>query len=500
MTSRGVIAKDFQLSDQPVLGDWTIIVEVLNQKFNKKFTVAEYILPTFDVEVFLPSYATYNESDVIATIKATYTYGKPVKGEVTLTVQPRVRYNMLTVRPLEQFQTKVSLDGSVDIPVTVVRDLNLKTDFFEREIEFFALVQESLTGRKYNKTGILKMYDKKIKVELVKTSKTFKPGLKYTVILKVAYQDDIPVEDSGLPLKVRYGYSYNDEMWTNLVEAVPSKGIVTFDVVPPQKGDVTVLGLRAEYRGQNYYLETIEAAQSPSGNYIQITMSPDQEPRVGSEVTMNINCTEKLENVVYEVMGRGDIVLARSLSINSRNDHQFSLPVTHQMAPKARIVVYYVRPENQEIVADALNFDVEGVFRTPVAISTSTSETKPGSNIVVNIATKPGAFVALLGLDQSILLLKTGNDVTQSDVIKELESYDGGRSQEIMSPWGGRKKRSLWWPGSVSAGEIFQDSGVVVLTNGLVHRNFPMSKYQVQSHLPSCFIVRLTYLFKQVLM
>ena len=114
----------------------------------RNITVAEYILPTFDVEVLLPSYATYNESDVIATVKATYTYGKPVKGEVTLTVQPRVRYNMLTVRPLEQFQTKVTMDGSVDIPVTVVRDLNLKTDFFEREIEFFALVEESLDGKK----------------------------------------------------------------------------------------------------------------------------------------------------------------------------------------------------------------------------------------------------------------------------------------------------------------------------------------------------------------
>lgn len=478
MTSRGVISKDFQLSDQPVLGDWTIIVEVFDQKFSKKFTVAEYILPTFDVEVLLPSYATYNESDVIATVKATYTYGKPVKGEVTLTVQPRVRYNMLTVRPLEQFQTKVTMDGSVDIPVTVVRDLNLKTDFFEREIEFFALVEESLTGRRYNKTGILKMFDKKIKVELVKTSKTFKPGLKYAVVLKVAYQDEIPVEDSGSPLRVRYGYSYNDELWTNVVEAVPRKGIVTFDVVPPQGKDVNVLGLRAEYLGQNYYLETIEAAQSPSNNYIQITMSPDAEAKVGSEVTMSVNCTEPMIQMVYEVMGRGDIVLARSVNVNTKNGHEFTFSVTHQMAPKGRVVVYYVRKENQEIVADALNFDVEGVFRTPVSISTSTSETKPASNVAVSVATKPGAFVGLLGLDQSVLLLKTGNDVTQSDVIKELESYDGGRSQD-MTPWGGRKKRSLWWPGSVSAGEIFQDSGVVILTNGLVHRNFPMSKFQL---------------------
>lgn len=54
---------------------------MLEQKFTKTFTVAEYILPTFDVDVIVPAYATYNKShEVLATVKATYTYGKPVKG------------------------------------------------------------------------------------------------------------------------------------------------------------------------------------------------------------------------------------------------------------------------------------------------------------------------------------------------------------------------------------------------------------------------------------
>ncbi|KAI1285220.1 Antigen -like protein [Halotydeus destructor] len=224
LTNKGIISKELQLSSQPVLGDWTIEVQILEQKFTKSFTVAEYILPTFDVEVNLPSYATYNKSnEVVSTVKATYTYGKPVKGLVTLTVQPRVRYNRLSVRPLEQFQVKQEFDGSIDIPVDVVKDLGLQTDFFEREIEFFALVEETHTGRKYNRTSILKMYDKDVKVELIKTSKTFKPGLKYTILLKVAYQDDTPVPDNGPQLSLRYGYSYNEENWTSTLTGVRAK-------------------------------------------------------------------------------------------------------------------------------------------------------------------------------------------------------------------------------------------------------------------------------------
>ena len=104
-------------------------MDVQGQRYSKQFTVAEYVLPTFAVDVQLPPYATYNRSDVVATVKATYTYGKPVKGEVTLTVQPKIRHSSISFRPLEQFQTKmrISEEGSVDIPVNIVRDLNLKT-------------------------------------------------------------------------------------------------------------------------------------------------------------------------------------------------------------------------------------------------------------------------------------------------------------------------------------------------------------------------------------
>jgi len=412
----------------------------------------------------------------VATVKARYTYGKPVKGEVTLTVQPRVRYNRLSVRPLEQFQVKQALDGSVDIPVDIVKDLNLKTDFFDREIEVFALVEESHTGRKYNKTAILKVYDKDIKVELIKTSKTFKPGLKYTLLLKVAYQDDTPVEDNGHELLLRYGYSYNDDSWTTNLRGVPSKGMLSFDVYPPQD-DVLVLGMRAEYRGQTYYINNIEAAHSPSHNFIQVTLANNETPRVGEEVRLQVNATEPFQKIVYEVMGRGDIVLARSIEINQATTHEFTFTTTHRMAPKARVVAYYVRDENKEVVADALNFDVDGIFRTPCSVSASESETKPGANVDVRVSTKPGAYVGVLALDQSILLLKTGNDITHQDVMNELDMYDGGRHREDFdSRWYKRRKRSLWWPGSISAGEIFQDSGVVLLSNGLIPQTLQMSK------------------------
>lgn len=466
----------------------------MGQKYEKTFTVAEYVLPTFSVDVLLPPYATYNRSDVVATVKATYTYGKPVRGEVTLTVQPKIRHSSITFRPLEQFQTKIKMldEGQVDIPVNIVRDLNLKSDYFEREIEFFALVEEGLTGRKYNKSSVMKIYHKEVKVELIKTSKTFKPGLKYTAYLKVAYQDDKPVDDNGPALTLNYGYSYNDDNWNQTIEAVPVKGLIRIDLYPPvstRASKVFIIGWRATYRGQTYYLESVDCAQSPSDNYIQVVQQHDSSKEasaliegtvanVGEEVTFEVNATEPIKNLVYEVMGKGDIVLARSMrSTQSEGGKMFSItfPITHKMAPKARLVVYYVREDNQEVVADALNFKVEGIFKTPVSLSSNVNQTKPGSAVEVQVKTKPSAYVGLLGVDQSVLLLKTGNDISQEDVLRELDTYDSGKSNEWSQDswfW-----RPIFWSGSSTAGEIFDDSGLLMLTNGVVPKHTLTRKF-----------------------
>ena len=356
------MSQQFPLSTDPVLGDWTIFVAILGQEYKKSFTVAEYVLPTFDVEVGLPPYATYRKSNVVVRLKALYTYGKPVKGEVTLTVQPRVRYSTVHVRPLEQFQIKAEINGEVNIPVNVVKSLNLRTDHFDRDIEFFALVEEGLTGKKYNKTGVLKLFERDVKVDLVKTSKTFKPGLRYRIVLKVAFQDETPV-DEGNTIKLNYGYSYNEENFTNVVELPVRKGLASVDVLTPRDGKIFVLGMIGLYNGEKYYMESIEAAQSPSNNFIQVAITEEDVIRVGNEIVLELRSTEPLSRINYQVMGRGDILISQSLEVPLSKEHRIRFMVTHSMAPKARVVAFYVRAEDQEFVADAINFDVEGVFR-----------------------------------------------------------------------------------------------------------------------------------------
>ena len=474
-TTKGIASGELYLSEQPVLGDWTINVDVLGQMSKKTFTVAEYVLPNFEVQVSLPPYITYNKPEFVATVTAKYTYGKNVKGHAKLIVKPSLRYGYLANENKPAI-TEAEIDGSIDIPVNVVRDLGLKEDSLTLEIDVIAEVEEYLTKRKYNASSVIKVYDKDIKVDLVKSAESFKPGLKYTAHLKVSYQDDTPVTvTNGDQIVLKYGYSYDERSWDSRRIAVPNNGLLSVDFYPPLNPNITSFGMSAEFRGLQYHLGNIDAAMSPSNTFIQISLRTEN-PTVDKEVELEINATEPLTQLVYEVLGRGDIVLAGAIDIPNVKTYRFSIPITYKMAPKARVVVYYVRKENSEIVADAVNFDVIGVLRTPVSIKTSVKETKPGAPVNVTVDTKPNAYVGLLGIDQSVLLLKSGNDITQNDVITELETYDGGKKKKYWPYY--RKKRSLWWPGSATAHEVFDDSGVVVLTNGLLYRYVQLIMYR----------------------
>lgn len=53
-----------------------------------------------------------------------------------------------------------------------------------------------------------------------------------------------------------------------------------------------------------------------------------------------------------------------------------------------------------------------------MAISFDKTKAQPGENVNVRVTADPMSTVNLLAVDQSVLLLKSGNDITQEEVIK----------------------------------------------------------------------------------
>ncbi|KAK8751557.1 hypothetical protein OTU49_009101 [Cherax quadricarinatus] len=465
-TNKGVWSGELELAEEPVLGRWNITVDVLGQTTSRAVTVAYYVLPKFEVIVSLPQYATFGQKEMIATVEAKYTYGRPVKGEVTLQVTPTYKYGYLQAPYDDPIRVVKQMKGKADIVIDLQSDARLRGDY-ARELEVTAYVQEELTGRVQNATSRITVYRYPYTLKLVRTSDSFKPGLKYTAFLKVSYQDDTPVTSGEV--SVRHTFTRNQEDFVENVHTIPPSGIITLEFLPPLDDDVLSLALEARYLDLTQWLGDIIRAQSPTNAFLQATLIT-QNPKVGELVEVDLNATQNMIHFVYEVIGRGDVLFADTLQAHQGTTHIFRFMATAPMAPRARLVVYYVKDDG-EIVADSLHFAVSGAIQNEVSVNLTPASVEPGGDVSITVTTRPNAFVGLLAVDQRALLLGTHNHFSQEEVVEELEKYDPGR-RNLEGPWFhlSRRKRALFnWHGTTTADDVFKNAGVVVLTNGLVY-------------------------------
>lgn len=100
-----------------------------------------------------------------------------------------------------------------------------------------------------------------------------------------------------------------------------------------------------------------------------------------------------------------------------------------------------------------------------------------GASVQLDFEAKPNSYIGITGIDQSVHLLKSGNDIEKDDVLNELRSYDRSNNHLDIAPIARRKRSLAWWPGSFTAQEVFDKSGAIILTNGYVHERSPWSKY-----------------------
>ncbi|CAG9820933.1 unnamed protein product [Phaedon cochleariae] len=96
----GTVSLDYQLSDQPIFGEWKIRVIAQGQVEESTFLVEEYYQTRFEVNVTMPAFFLNTEPYLYGIIMANYTSGAPVRGNLTLkaTVRP--------IRPIDTYFRK----------------------------------------------------------------------------------------------------------------------------------------------------------------------------------------------------------------------------------------------------------------------------------------------------------------------------------------------------------------------------------------------------------
>ncbi|XP_033743834.1 CD109 antigen-like [Pecten maximus] len=512
--STGVLTNFMIMDTKPVLGDWKIRVKTHGMTKDKMFTVAHYVLPKFEVTVNLPSYSLTSTTDIKGTIKAKYTYGKPVNGTVTLRAHINFYQPYYSTSPIPTIELTMDINGEAKftVPISGLTDQHYYTYLNSHKVIVEANVTESLTQITLDGSSEMPFYTHAEKIEILPSNPTtFKPGLQYIAYAKVVQQDDTPLTAStgrltvhtqvtaNLPETTTPLYYYGPRTMSYLLQdqtlSLTDTGLVQAKIDIPH--NATSVSLTFKYGSITQY-KTIERSYSPSESYMQISLESNNL-RAGhdKDIDFRVVSTSQIQKLVYQVMSRGSIAVSGSIDGDSATAFPFHVPLNSKMAPNARIVAYYFRPDG-EIVTDSISFDVSGTFENEVSIRFDKTKAQPGEGISVDVSADPNSIVNLLAVDQSVLLLKSGNDITPAEVTDELKSYDtithshdngpiffGGG----IAPPVGRRKRMIWWPyttyyGGSDAKQIFENAGVNIITDALVYHHVEPPSYAYPTAAP----------------
>lgn len=200
--TKGVYAGELQLSDQPVLGNWNLAVKVGDENAEtKSFEVAKYVLPKFEVVVETDKDVVAEDGIIKATIRAKYTYGKPVKGKATVSL----------ARAHGWYSSEESVNQNKTIDVNGKGHVEFTGSFLSRypsPLKVFAEVTEELTGNKQNASATVNLHGQRYKLQGVDSPSTYHPDKVFTYKLAVKNVDGTPVRDTAKKVKLWFGTPY----------------------------------------------------------------------------------------------------------------------------------------------------------------------------------------------------------------------------------------------------------------------------------------------------
>ncbi|XP_055342087.1 alpha-2-macroglobulin-like protein 1 isoform X1 [Paramacrobiotus metropolitanus] len=160
------------------------------------------------------------------------------------------------------------------------------------------------------------------------------------------------------------------------------------------------------------------AKQSPSGSFLEISQVTS-DLRADKLAEFAINTTTRTEqNIHILVLSSSNASFLWSDSISRSGQYvRVSVPIVTAMGASGRLIAYYVGSDG-ELVGNIKALSVANDTQENVTLSAQAknglSYAEPGAEISIRAHSSPSAFMAFLAVDESMLLLKSGNDITQN--------------------------------------------------------------------------------------
>nr|XP_019964133.1 PREDICTED: CD109 antigen-like [Paralichthys olivaceus] len=442
----GVVSREFQLSENPPLGEWTIVATVDGVSSKKQINVAYYVLPNFEVMIDVPE-VIFHEDTMWGSVTAKYMYGKPVQGHMFLTFLHHF-HGIVDV-----YEEDREIDGTEDFSFSLpdFHSMNRRAvdfDYYEGYMEEQHLtvvvnVTEHLTGLTYSSSAVVSLEQYKYKLSFHGYSKMLRPSLKFVATLKISTYNNQPLSledqrntvqvsvmqrkespwnwkmDQGLEMRPRSsnvsGPQHPEQMPLKQMEfPVPADGVVPLHVLV--MNETETLTIDASFGDSHSTLQLYRSYTSPSHTYLQI-QKPSTPAEVDSLVLLHIQKNFPVTEIHYIVKSRGRVVSAG----NSSGDLTLFPEVS--WAPLACVIVFCVRPDG-EIVNDVLQLPIKPALHNQVSLSWSDTVTQPGDDVTLRVkVAEPGSLVGILVVDKATRGRGSNNDITKMRVMEEIKQY-----------------------------------------------------------------------------
>ncbi len=270
----GMTEIDLPISQEPNLGTWKITAETPKSKTQLDVKVEEYVLPKYEVKVDLPKDWFLVNEPVKGKVTATYSFGKPVKGDLEIIA---TKY----VGTWQKYaDVKLSIDSSAEFTVPAANYVagvpagggngNVKLEF---------IVTESSTGYQEKTDNLLTVAQSSLNIKIIPSGSTFKPGLPYSFLV-VSSTPDNQLVDANIKANISYLDQNFKEIKKESQTANTSKGKVLLEINPPDDSVALTINCSTQNASAS---KTIEAAYSPSGNFIHLEQTSEGTPNVGRQ-------------------------------------------------------------------------------------------------------------------------------------------------------------------------------------------------------------------------
>ncbi|XP_013104382.2 CD109 antigen [Stomoxys calcitrans] len=513
--TKGVYSGKFKLSEQPVMGDWTI--EVLNvkerqlqlqnkpslpatvqggqfmpsmqyahpgqyvpgmqnarpmqvfpgmqgpyprqfvpgtqvthtyagRKAFKNFEVAKYVLPKFSVEIEADEKIAILDKTFKVTVRAKYTHGQPVQGNTTITAS--FVHQTHFDNSLPAAQKTVEIYGKADVEFDLNQDLAM--DQFIPRIKIIATVTEGHTGLQQNTSTIINLHQARYTIDVDMKDKKFVTNIPFEIKAIIKKLNGSPVTNAKSTAKLILKRDSHDINGLIFEADVDTKGMAVFKIkigwpmsynsikVIYEEKEHTTYGFRVERPAEPEVKETVikpSAVSTPKTYYpsqgVYVHPHPSIE-RVGPlkvtiqkldfnpdhDVIIEVKSDDPIPYYFYTIMARGKIIKHEYVKVEGNQKyHRLKIQTTNEMAPRAKLFVYLI--DDGEMKSDEEDIFIPLKLQNKLEI-TAPEKANASELVSLNIKTDPDSFVGLLAVDQSVLLLKTGNDFDKEKILDNI--------------------------------------------------------------------------------